>query len=238
MYFRPLLKPTLWFLPMFSVLVGLGTWQVERLHWKLDLIAKIQKNLSAPPLTLSQILKLPEDRAQYRRLVVEGRFDNAKEAYVFGIDKEGKPAFHVLTPLTLRNGKALLVDRGIVPEEKRDPKTRPEGLLDAQQKIIGIWRTPDPAGIFTPKPDLARRIWYSRDVEAIARSDGVELAAPVVIEADAAPVPGGWPKGGQTVLSLPNNHLQYAITWYLMALGLLAVYLVYHRQKGRLGRSA
>ena len=78
-------------------------------------------------------------------------------------------------------------------------------------------------------------MWFARDVSAIAAADGVTLRAPVVVEADATPNPGGWPKGGQTVVSLPTNHLQYAITWYLMALGLIAVYLVYHRQKGRLG---
>ena len=110
--------------------------------------------------------------------------------------------------------------------------------MEGTQHVTGVWRTPDPANLFTPKPDLAKREWFSRDVTAIAQMDGVQLIAPVVVEADATPNPGGLPKGGQTVVSLPNNHLQYAITWYLMALGLLAVYLAYHRQKGRLGKPA
>lgn len=238
MFFRPLLKPTLWFLPMFAALIGLGTWQVERLHWKVALIEKMNASLSAKPLTLAEILKLSNDEAQYRNVTLEGRFDNAKEAYAFGTDADGKPVFHVLTPIILSDGRSLIVDRGIVPQDKRNPKTREAGQPNGIQHVTGVWRTPDPANLFTPKPDIARREWFSRDVATIARLDGVKLVAPVIVEADATPNPGGWPKGGQTVVSLPNNHLQYAITWYLMALGLLAVYLAYHRQKGRLGRPA
>jgi surfeit locus 1 family protein len=237
MMFRPLLKPTLWFLPMFAVLIVLGTWQLERLQWKEALITRMNTNLSAPPLPLDIILSLPGNQAQYRRVTLTGHFDNAKEAYAFGTDENGKPAFHVLTPLILVDGRALIVDRGIVPQEKRDPNTRAPGQLEGTQRITGIWRTPDPANLFTPKPDLQKRIWFARDVKAIAKLDRLQLAAPVLVEADATPNPGGLPKGGQTVISLPNNHLQYAITWYLMALGLLAVYLAYHRQRGRLGKA-
>jgi len=234
--FRPLLKPTLWFLPMFLVLIGLGTWQLERLHWKVALIAKMNANLSAKPLTLAEILQLPNDAAQYHRVTVTGHFDNAKEAYAFATDSEGAPVFHVLTPLILGDGRALIVDRGFVPQDKRNPQTREQ--LQGTQSVTGVWRTPDPPNLFTPKPDIVKREWFSRDVSSIAHLDGVKLTAPVIVEADTTPNPGGWPKGGQTVVNLPNNHLQYAITWYLMALGLLAVYLAFHRQKGRLGKAA
>jgi surfeit locus 1 family protein len=237
MYFRPLLKPTLWFVPMFLVLIGLGTWQVERLHWKVALIAQMNASLSAPPLTLDEIVKLPNVEAQYRHVTLAGRFDNPKEAYAFATGEGGTPVYHVLTPLILADGRALIVDRGTIPQNLRDPKTRAAGQLDGEQHITGVWRTPDPANLFTPKPDLKKRIWFARDVKAMAALDHLALAAPVVVEADATSNPGGWPKGGQTVVSLPNNHLQYAITWYLMALGLLAVYLVWHAQKGRLGRA-
>ena len=123
----------------------------------------------------------------------------------------------------------------MIPQNLRDPKTRAAGELEGEQHVTGVWRTPDAANLFTPKPDLKKRLWFARDVKAMAELDHLVLVAPVVVEADATPNPGGWPKGGQTVVSLPNNHLQYAITWYLMALGLLAVYLAWHRQKGRLG---
>lgn len=237
MYFRPLLKPTLWFLPMFLVLIGLGTWQVERLHWKVALIEQMNASLSAPPMRLDEIVKLPNTEAQYHHVTLTGRFDNSKEAYAFATAEGGTPVYHVLTPLILGHGRALIVDRGMIPQNLRDPKTRAAGQLEGEQHVTGVWRTPDPANLFTPKPDLQKRLWFARDVKAMAALDHLTLVAPVVVEADAIPNPGGWPKGGQTVVSLPNNHLQYAITWYLMALGLLAVYLAWHAQKGRLGRA-
>jgi surfeit locus 1 family protein len=234
-HFRPLLKPTLWTLPFFVLLIGLGVWQIERLHWKLGLIAEVNRNLTAPPLALDQVRALPPDAAQYHRVALSGRFDNSKEAYVFTTGEDGEPVYHVVTPFLLDDGSALLVDRGMVPPPLRDPKTRAAGLLSGPQHIAGVWRVPDAPGSFTPAPDLAHRIWYSRDIAGIAKADGIKLAAPVIVEADATPNPGGWPKGGQTVVTFRNEHLQYAITWFALAAGLLAVYLAYHRSRGRLG---
>jgi surfeit locus 1 family protein len=122
----------------------------------------------------------------------------------------------------------------VVPKERLDPATRRDGQLRDMRHIVGVWRTPDPPGAFTPPPDLAHRIWYSRDVAGIAKADGVTLAAPVIVEADATPNPGGWPKGGQTVVAFRNEHLQYAITWFGLAAVLFGVYLAYHVSRGRL----
>lgn len=97
-----------------------------------------------------------------------------------------------------------------------------------------MWRVPDAPGAFTPVPDVAHRIWYARDLRSIAAADKIRLAAPALIEADAAPNPGGWPRGGQTVVSFRNEHLSYAITWFGLAAGLIGVYLAYHASKGRL----
>ena len=104
-----------------------------------------------------------------------------------------------------------------------------------RKMFTGVWRTPGPPGTFTPAPDIAGRIWFSRDVPAIARADNVTPAAPVLLEADATPNPGGWPRGGQTVVTFRNEHLQYAITWFLMAAALVGVYLAFHVSRGRLG---
>jgi surfeit locus 1 family protein len=234
-YFRPLLKPTLWTLPFFVTLIWLGAWQIERLHWKLGLIAEVNSNLTAPPIALDRALALGPESAQYHRVALAGTFDNSKEAYVFTTGENGEPVFHVVTPFALAGGGMLLVDRGFIPQTLRDPKTRAAGQLAGPQHIVGVWRIPDAPGAFTPAPDMARRIWYARDIAGIARADGIALAAPVIVEADSTPNPGGWPKGGQTIVNFPNDHLQYAITWFMLAAGLLAVYLAYHRSKGRLG---
>jgi surfeit locus 1 family protein len=231
MRFRPLLTPTLWFVPTFLILMGLGVWQIERLHWKLGLIAEMNANMVAQPLSLSQAQALGP-RAEYRMVMLRGRFDNAHEAYVFTTGPEGAPVYHVVTPFHLDDGRALLIDRGFILTTLRDPATRqpPEG----ERLVFGVWRTPDKPGAFTPAPDTAHRVWYARDLAGIARAGGIALAAPVIVEADATPNDGGWPKGGQTVVNLPNSHMQYALTWFGLACGLLGVYLAYHIQKGRL----
>lgn len=231
-HFRPLPLFTLVMAAMLAILVSLGVWQVNRLHWKLGLIAQVNRNLTLPPVSLDTALAMGKN-AEYRRVALTGRYDHAKEAYVYGI-VGGTPVYHVITPLQALDSRVLLVDRGIVPDELRGPAKRRAGQVEGLQHIIGVWRTPDPPGTFTPKPDAAHRIWYSRDVMAIAAIDHVKLAAPVMVEADATPNPGGWPKGGQTVVTFRNEHLSYAVTWFGLAATLVGVYIAFHISKGRL----
>ena len=156
------------------------------------------------------------DAAQYRHVALRGRFDHAREAYVFTTD-QGAAVYHVLTPLRTDDGKVLMVDRGEVPKEKLDPATRAAGNVVGETRVTGVWREPDAPGLFTPPPDAGKRIWYARDLAAIAAADHLTLAAPVVVEADATANPGGWPRGGQTVVSFRNQHLSYAVTWFGLA---------------------
>ncbi|HVZ91190.1 MAG TPA: SURF1 family protein [Rhizomicrobium sp.] len=232
--FRPLWKLTVATAVAFACLVSLGVWQLDRLQWKLALIAEVTRNMAAPPVTAAGALAMGP-RAEYRRVALEGRFDNAKEAYIFGTDAHGRAVYHVAVPFLDDRAGWFLVDRGVVPKEKLDPATRREGQIVGPTRVVGVWRTPEKPGAFTPSADLARRIWYAHDLGAIAKADGVALAAPVVVEADASPNRGGWPKGGQTVVRFRNEHLQYAITWFGLAAVLLGVYLAYHVSLGRLG---
>jgi len=233
MSFRPYPGLTIACAILFALLCGLGAWQLERLQWKLALIATVNSHMAAAPVPLDRILAMNRDEAQYRRVSLNGRFDHAREAYVFTTD-QGAAVYHVLTPLTTTDGKVLVVDRGEVSKEKLDPATRAAGNIEGEARVTGVWRVPDPPGAFTPTPDTAKRIWFSRDLAAIAAADHLTLAAPVVIEADAAPNPGGWPRGGQTVVSFRNQHLSYAVTWFGLALCLLGVWLAYHISRGRI----
>ena len=233
MRFRPLPGFTIAATILFAFLIGLGVWQLQRLQWKLALIDEVNRNLTAEPLPLDRILALGS-KAEYRRVALAGRFDNAKEAYVYGIGLEGAPVFHVVVPFTTDDGRTLLIDRGVVPRDLRDPTTRPRGIVSGETRVVGVWRSGDTGGAFTPPPEPDKRIWFARDTTAIAKRLGVTLAAPALIEADATPNPGGWPKGGQTVVTFRNEHLQYAITWFLMAAGLLGIYIAYHVSAGRL----
>jgi surfeit locus 1 family protein len=236
--FRPMLGPTLWFLPAFAILISLGVWQIERLHWKLDLLARIHSGLSAPPVSLREALPASDpshvDAADYRRVSVHGRFENAQEIRFFTTGERGLPVYHIVTPFALDEGDLLLVDRGFVPVGVGGTELFKPAELEGPRTVGGILRKPSAPNLFTPPIDKAKRIVHTRDPKTLAAAFGWKNVLPVFMEADAAPNPGGWPKGGQTIVDLPNNHMQYAITWFGLALGLLVIYLAYHRSRRRL----
>ncbi|HEY2034325.1 MAG TPA: SURF1 family protein [Rhizomicrobium sp.] len=237
-YFKPLLVPTLWLIPLLAILIGLGTWQIERLHWKEGLLAKIHTGLTAAPMPLRDALPATDPghiaAADYRRVTVRGLFENGEEILFFTTGPGGAPVYHVLTPFLMDDGHTLLVDRGWVPTDL-PPSLWHRGDLNGPRNVVGIIRQPAPPNWFTPPIDKAKRIVHTRDPQTLAKAFGLKNIFPMFLEADATPNPGGWPKGGVTVVDLPNDHLQYAITWFGLALGLLGVYLSYHASKGRLG---
>jgi surfeit locus 1 family protein len=235
MTFRPYPGLTAATVVAFALLCGLGVWQgFIRLPQKLALIASVNGHMMAAPVTLDRIMAMTPDDAQYRRITIRGRFDHTKESYVFTTDASGAAVYHVLTPFTTADGKTLMVDRGEIPKEMLDPASRASGNPQDDVQVTGVWRVPDAPGPFTPAADIAHRIWYARDLVAIAAADHLTLSAPVVIEVDATPNPGGWPKGGQTVVSFRNQHLSYAVTWFGLAIVLLGIWFSYHISKGRL----
>jgi surfeit locus 1 family protein len=233
MTFRPYWGMTIACALLFGFLCWLGSWQMQRLTWKLNLIATVNSHMSAAPLTLDAITAMTPDEAQYRKVTLHGRFDHAHEAYVFATDK-GTPDYHVLTPFITDDGRTLMVDRGEIPKDRLNPASRAAGNPPGETLVTGVWRTPDAPGSFTPAPDIAHRTWYARDLAGIAAADHLRLAAPVVVEADASPNPGGFPAGGQTVVSFRNQHLSYAVTWFGLAACLLGVWLAYHISRGRI----
>jgi surfeit locus 1 family protein len=235
--FRPFPGLTIAAIIAVAILVSLGVWQVQRLHWKLALIATMNAHMAAAPVTLDTLFKLPPDQMEYRRVGLDGIFLNRAESYLYTTGADGQPVYHVLTPFRTVHSRIVMVDRGAVPLDRISPASRKQGEIGGYTHLVGIWRTPQGSGYFTPKPDLARHIWYARDLWTMAQVQRVPLSAGGLIEADATPNPGGWPQGGQTVVDLPNNHLSYAITWFGLAAGLTGVYLAYHISKGRLGRA-
>jgi len=233
-HFRPLLGPSLWFLPGFALLVGLGVWQIQRLHEKEALIASVESGMKALPLPLADTLRDGAGNAEWHHVRVTGRFQHEKESYLFARGPMGAVGVQVITPLAEDSGEVVLINRGFVPEALRDPPTRGAGQIEGELSLTGVLRLSQRAGPFTPAPDLKTRLWFVKDVLAIADSVGV-TTPPIIIEADETPNPGGWPLGGQTNVDIPNDHLQYAITWFGLALALTGVYLLYHARQGRLG---
>ncbi|HEX2137388.1 MAG TPA: SURF1 family protein [Microvirga sp.] len=227
---RSLVAPGLAALVALGVLVALGTWQLQRKAWKEDLIARIEARAHGEPGAILPEEAWPSWRAEadeFRRVRVTGTFLHEHEAPVHGLApaERGAPVqgFYLFTPLRLPSGAVVLVNRGFVPSALRDPASRPESQPPGEATVTGIVRAPEARNWFTPADAPALNRWFARDPQAIAVARGLDRAAPFYVEADATPNPGGWQRGGQTRLDLPNNHLQYALTWYGIALTLVGV---------------
>lgn len=234
--FRPRFWPTAMTIPAFLILVGLGAWQLQRLHWKEGLIAARQAGLGAAPVPAPDTLA--EARSlEFHPVLAEGKFLNGKEIYLHATADSGRIGYHLYTPLETAGGRVVFVNRGFIPTELRDPATRAAGRLAGTVVVRGLLRLP-PAGKpgwFLPDNDPQRNHWFWVDLPAMAAADGLGAVMPYTIDADAAPNPGGWPKGGVTRVDLPNNHLQYAITWFSLAVALIVIYVL--SQKGDAGRA-
>jgi surfeit locus 1 family protein len=225
---------TFWAVPALLILIGLGDWQIQRLHEKQALLASIAERMTAPEAPLADVLRLPVAETEWRHVRVRGQFLHDKEAYVHAIEPELGLGVHVLTPLEIDEGGVVLVDRGFVPLSLRPPDTRSASQLEGEVDVSGIVRLAGERNMFTPAADERERTWYWRDPQGIAEASDVAVRAPVVIVADQPANPGGVPRFTGYRVDIPNNHLQYALTWFGLALTLVGVYLVYHVRNGRL----
>ena len=229
---RGLLVPFIFAGTAFAILVGLGTWQVERLRWKEALIARLDARVAAvpspvPPRTDWPRLDLADE--EYRHVSARGQWE-PKEALIFrGSGKVAggptQPGYWVMSPLRLEGGGAVLVNRGFVGLDRKQDAARrpPEGTVT----VTGLLRAPEERNLFTPKDDPASGQWYTRDPAAIASALGIADAAMFSIDEGAHAAAPGTPAGGATVIDIPNNHLSYAVTWYGLALTLVGVFLAF-----------
>lgn len=212
-----------------AILLSLGTWQVERLHWKEGLLADIAERRAATPVPLADIEAIEKSGGdiEYRRVSVTGTFDHAKERHFFATFN-GQTGFYVYTPLTLADGRVLLVNRGFVPYEMKDTASRAAGQVTGLQTVTGYARVrlaAKPSSL-VPDNDIAKNIFYWKHLDAMASSTGLDAGKvlPFFVDVDESiRNPGGWPRGGVTQFDLPNSHLQYAFTWYGLAAALVAV---------------
>lgn len=229
----------------FAMLIGLGTWQIQRKAWKEGLIAALHAELASPPVALPPLTawaRLDRKTVEYHRVRFTAQFDNAKEALVFAApsifrpDVEG-PGYWVFTPAKLADGSVVIVNRGFVPDSHKSPTSRPQGQMAGPIEIVGAVRWPEERHWFTPSDEPAKNLWFASDPRAIAAAKGLDKGvgpvAPFYVEQESPVPPGGLPQPGKLVVSLPDNHLQYALTWYGLALVLLISYLTWAFGSGR-----
>lgn len=232
MKFRPALWPTLFTIPALVMLIGLGTWQVDRLAWKSGIIARIEANARLPAIPLPPAAGVDPAALEYRPVSVTGTFRHDREVHLLATTRRGNTGYQLIVPLDRAEGGTVLVNRGWVPAARKEREARPESLPAGPVTVTGLLRKPWHQGWFVPDNDLKRNVWFYGDATAMAKEMGVD-APPFFIEADATPNPGGLPLGGQTRLDVPNNHLTYVVTWYGFAVVLVVIYFAYHRREGR-----
>ena len=216
----------------FVILCGLGAWQLERLAWKQKLIADLNARVGVEPQPLPAVPE--QERDEFRRVRVRVQFAQGGQALVYTPGSALRPdmsgaGYWVMAPAKSERG-TIVINRGYVaPEARGNIGTPPSGDVE----IVGALRWPEEGGAFTPPDEPANNVWYRRDPAAIAAAKNWGPVAPFYIEQDS-PQLAGAPRAGPLVVKLPNNHLQYAITWFGLAGALAAVYLVWLR--GRLRR--
>ncbi len=218
----------------FAVLIGLGTWQLQRLAWKEALIAAASERPHAAAVAPPGPDAWPTfaiDDWNYRRVRLAGRF-GPREAYAWTVLGEPKggdfsgAGYFVVAPFTLADGGVVLVNRGFVPDDRKDPASRPQSAPpDGEVTLEGIVRRDDPPSFVTPTPDPATGIWFTRDIATMGDYLGVAgPLAPFSVDLVASETPpGGLPQAGESQISFTNSHLQYALTWYGLAAALLGV---------------
>ena len=235
MKFRPLFWLSIVTLPALVLLIGLGSWQLQRLQWKNDLISDFEVRSKADAIAIPAAdAKL--DELEFSSLALHGVYQHDKETFLTGRTYEGNAGFHVVTPLLLADGRIILVNRGWVSENYRDPAKRSFSQVDGKTSVAGILRRPGVRGYFVPENEPENGFWFTLVPSQINQHLNLGDTAIDQFYADALRTSDvvTLPIAAKTELNLRNAHLSYAMTWYGIALALIGVYLAFHYQAGRL----
>ena len=229
---RGLVGTTLTTVICVGFLIGLGVWQLHRKVWKEDLIAAMTSRLDRPPQPLplsAQWQTLTQAANEFRRVAFVATFTPGEEALVYSpgsalrSDVKG-PGYFVFAPAKLADGSTIVVDRGFVPLARKAMIGQAEGEAQGAVNVVGYLRWPEAPGMFTPAADVKGNTWFARDPAAMAATHHWGTIAPFYVDQEAPAPAGGLPSPGKLVVNLPDNHLQYAITWFGLATALGAFY--------------
>ncbi len=221
---RSRLATSLVALPIIALLVALGTWQLQRLAWKEDIIATMDARLAQAPVPLAEALTRPPAEREWQRVMATGTYLHDRQVAMYRMSVDGEPGYLILTPLRLADGRTILVNRGFVPPGLVEPELRPGSEPDGEVWVVGVLRGGETQLTFTNDNDPATGAWYWYDLPALGTAMGTDLL-PGVIHADRDPA-ATWPVGGQAIFSPRNDHLQYALTWYGLAGVALVIYVL------------
>lgn len=229
---RPVLLPTLFTIPALILTIGLGTWQLDRLAWKTDLLDRIHSRIAGDPVALPAGA-LPLDEWEYRRVALTGRYLPEREFHMVASSPRGNAGYQVIAPFERADGGGVvMVNRGWIPTELKAPAERPGSAPpDGEVTATGVLRVPWPQGAFVADNEPDTNMWFWPDLGAMSAAIGRPVAPYMVALDPRADDPNAYPLGGQTRVDIPNNHLGYALTWYGFAIALAAIYILWHRRR-------
>ena len=199
------------------VLISLGSWQLYRLNWKLNLITQIKNSLKNNPIELSKV-----DKKNYLRIKTSGKIDFEKQIYLYNLSDSGKPGFEVINPITINN-ENYLINRGWISFDQKDQSNI---NLVNEDKIIGTLKLQSKASIFKPENDVKKNYWFTLDRDDIFKYTGKKFSEYIIYLNGDYKIP----KPKVITANISNNHKKYAITWFSMAISILLIYL-YFRKK-------
>ncbi|HPF46520.1 MAG: SURF1 family protein [Alphaproteobacteria bacterium] len=228
--FKPRLWPTLISIILLACLLWLGNWQVERLEWKLGLIKQIENRAYAEPVTLPATLSNPEDM-EYLSVKVTGKFSNDQEMTLYSVGPNGEAGYDLYTPFADQSGKIIIINRGWVPERMKNQQSRPETLESDIVTVAGLLRAPVKKLWYGPENDPDNNNWYYGNLNAMISAQNLTNVFPMFLYAVSMGNNDGFPIAGRTELNIVNNHLDYALTWYGLAIVLVIIYLIAHLKK-------
>ena len=205
-----------------TIFCSLGTWQLYRLQWKLELISEITFGLDSRPIEYSNSIK-----KNYQRVSAKGKFNFDKQIYLYSLNDNGKPGYDVVTPFRTSKNENVLINRGWIKKElKNNPVINSD--VETEQKIVGLLRKIYKPNIFKPDNDLKNNIWFSINLNDLKETSGEQFNEFVIfLEDSRAKIP--LPK--KISIDVPNNHLKYAITWYAISISIIFYYLYFRRKK-------
>lgn len=217
------------------ILLSLGFWQWQRMGEKRLLIDTIAQRTAMAPQPLPDWGRGEAINA-YAPVTLTGTFDHSKEAHVFfslskPIGGISGPGYLIITPFKLADGRQVLINRGFVPDRAKAADTRDAGQTGGVMTIIGLLRLPEARSIFAGKDDKTKNVFFVRDPAALAQALDISTVAPFLVDLKTPTPPGGLPVPGVTQVDIPNNHFQYALTWWSLALVLGVIFLIYARQE-------
>ena len=218
---------------LISGLTALGSWQIQRLSWKHDLIARVEQNIHATPIAapnLDNWQQADKKALEYRAVSVTGHYLNDKETAVAALTERGS-GYWIVTPFQRDSGEVIYINRGYVPSAKRALENRAGGQIDGETSVTGLLRLTEPKGFFLRQNDPEKNIWHARDIAVFAERAKLKNVPDYFIDANAEQNTADRPQGGLTVVKFADNHLVYALTWFVLALMVLAMAVFFIRHE-------